>query len=290
MKKHAYLIMSHNEFPMLRKLLEALDDARADIFLHIDSKTKDVPIEVLSGSVCYSDLIYVDRSNISWGGYSMVSATVNLLFTATQKNNYQYYHLLSGVDYPLKNNEEFFLFFDKNECEYISFDEDGSNQNRYLDRVKYYRFLSEKCGNSMKYLCRAGRAIDQYLILLQRFFGINRTKNTDIVGYKGDQWFSISDRLAKYIVSKRDSIEKSYRWTRIPDEMFVQNIALSSPYSSSVVNDSLRAIDWTRGTPYVFRESDYDYLITCGKLFARKFSYDNYPDIVNMIEEYRSKL
>lgn len=114
MKKHAYLIMSHNEFPMLRKLLEALDDARADIFLHIDSKTKDVPIEVLSGSVCYSDLIYVDRSNISWGGgYSMVSATVNLLFTATQKNNYQYYHLLSGVDYPLKNNEEFFCFLIK---------------------------------------------------------------------------------------------------------------------------------------------------------------------------------
>ena len=36
--KHAYLIMAHNEWEMLRALLEALDDSRNDIYLHIDKK------------------------------------------------------------------------------------------------------------------------------------------------------------------------------------------------------------------------------------------------------------
>ena len=38
MKKHAYLIMAHNEFEILKILLHLLDDERNDIYLHIDSK------------------------------------------------------------------------------------------------------------------------------------------------------------------------------------------------------------------------------------------------------------
>ncbi len=36
MKKHAFLIMAHNQYPLLEKLVDLLDDERADIYLHID--------------------------------------------------------------------------------------------------------------------------------------------------------------------------------------------------------------------------------------------------------------
>ena len=36
--KHAYLILAHNEFEVLRKLISALDDPRNDIFIHFDEK------------------------------------------------------------------------------------------------------------------------------------------------------------------------------------------------------------------------------------------------------------
>ena len=36
--KHAYLIMAHNEWDMLNKLIQALDYPNNDIYLHIDKK------------------------------------------------------------------------------------------------------------------------------------------------------------------------------------------------------------------------------------------------------------
>ena len=43
--KHAYLIMAHNEWDMLNKLIQALDYPNNDIYLHIDKKE----------SICFGD-------------------------------------------------------------------------------------------------------------------------------------------------------------------------------------------------------------------------------------------
>ena len=34
--KHAYLIIAHNEYPVLETLVSMIDDERNDIYLHID--------------------------------------------------------------------------------------------------------------------------------------------------------------------------------------------------------------------------------------------------------------
>lgn len=36
--KHAFLIIAHNEYPILEVLLSMLDDERNDIYLHIDKR------------------------------------------------------------------------------------------------------------------------------------------------------------------------------------------------------------------------------------------------------------
>lgn len=38
MKKHAYLIIAHNQFALLKELLKSIDDERNDIYIHIDKK------------------------------------------------------------------------------------------------------------------------------------------------------------------------------------------------------------------------------------------------------------
>ena len=38
--RHAFLILAHNEFQILKILLSMLDDGRNDIYLHIDKKGK----------------------------------------------------------------------------------------------------------------------------------------------------------------------------------------------------------------------------------------------------------
>ena len=51
----------------------------------------------------------------------------------------------------------------------------------------------------------------------------------------------------------------------------------------------MRLVDWKRGSkgsPYTFREEDYDELINSGALFARKFSEDVDKNIIEKIVDY----
>ncbi|UVV53809.1 hypothetical protein NXY15_04150 [Bacteroides thetaiotaomicron] len=40
--KHAYLIIAHNEFEILKRLIQALDDERNDIYIHFDRKAESL--------------------------------------------------------------------------------------------------------------------------------------------------------------------------------------------------------------------------------------------------------
>lgn len=40
MQKHAFLIIAHNNWGQLKKLIECLDSQTHDIFVHVDKKAK----------------------------------------------------------------------------------------------------------------------------------------------------------------------------------------------------------------------------------------------------------
>ena len=59
----------------------------------------------------------------AWGSYSLVECELFLLRQATKNRKYDYYHLISGMDLPLKPQKEIHEIFDKsNNIEYIHFD------------------------------------------------------------------------------------------------------------------------------------------------------------------------
>ena len=103
MDKHAYLIIAHNEFEILKLLIDALDYVRNDIYIHFDSKCKILPNLKCNEAGLY---ILCDRIDVRWGDYSQIE-TEMLLFEYAhdmQKKTrvrYLYYHLISGVDLPL---------------------------------------------------------------------------------------------------------------------------------------------------------------------------------------------
>ena len=39
--KHAYLILAHNEFVILERLIQSIDDERNDIYIHFDGKLEN---------------------------------------------------------------------------------------------------------------------------------------------------------------------------------------------------------------------------------------------------------
>ena len=66
--KHAFLIMAHNEFCLLKRLILALDDERCDIFIHADIKMKEFKQEEIEKLCNKSKIFFCDRFNITWGG------------------------------------------------------------------------------------------------------------------------------------------------------------------------------------------------------------------------------
>lgn len=222
-KKQAYLIMAHNEFDILEKLITLLDDCRSDIYLHIDKKVKNVDYKKIKACVKESNLFFIDRINVQWGGDSQIKCELLLLSNAI-KGNYEYYHLLSGVDLPLKTQDEINLFFDKNKGkEFMSFDINSIKNKSFYNRIDQYCFLQNIIGRNSKL-----QKVQQIFLILQRKLGISRTKRSKIKFFKGANWFSISHEFAKYVLEQKDFIRKNFYCSCCTDEIFLQSIAVNS--------------------------------------------------------------
>ena len=62
--KHAYLIIAHGQFEILRNMISSIDDDRNDIFVHIDRKVVDIPELKVKRSALY---LLTERLDVRWG-------------------------------------------------------------------------------------------------------------------------------------------------------------------------------------------------------------------------------
>lgn len=266
-RKHAYLIMAHTNFEQLRTLIELLDYPQNDIYLHVDKRaTSFRPNNI---KVHHSDLILVDRIRVNWGGHSQIQCELNLLRSSAKKH-YQYYHLLSGIDLPLKSQKEIHAFFDRYfPHNFIGFDAAANKTGSFLSRIGYYHFFWDAIGRNTGLYTRVLGKLETWSLRFQEKIGFHRKQY--IPAYKGHQWFSITDDLVQYILSQEDLIRKQFYYSLCADEVFLQSLAMTSPFCETIIDNTLRAIDWKRGGPYVYRQDDIDDLLSSDSLFARKF-------------------
>ena len=286
MKKHAYLIMAHTQPELLKKLLQMLDNERNDIYLHIDSKAKDYPLDEVAAVLKKSKCIFTERTDVKWGSYSQIHCEMVLLKEAV-KTEHAYYHLLSGMDLPIKSQEQIFAFFEKyNGLEFVD-EDDAAISEAALSRVKYTHKFYGKAG-SVKDLLGALSTKGQKLL------GVDKTqKYSDIIFQKGRNWFSITHGLAKLVVEKEAWIQEVFGQSVCGDELFLQTVARNSEYAEKICNPNTmpeipdtRYIDWKRGSnnnPYVFREEDFEELKNAPGLFARKFDLNVDKKIVEKL-------
>ena len=286
MRKHAYLIMAHTQPELLKKLLKMLDNERNDIYLHIDSKAKDYPLDEIAAVLQKSKCIFTERTDVKWGSYSQIHCEMLLLKEAV-KTEHAYYHLLSGMDLPIKSQNEIFAFFEKyNGLEFVD-EDDAAISEAALSRVKYTHKFYGKAG-SVKDILGA------LSVKGQKLLGVDKTqKYGNIIFQKGRNWFSITHGLAKLVVEKEDWIQEVFGQSVCGDELFLQTVARNSEYAEKICNPNTmpevpdtRYIDWKRGSnnnPYVFREDDFEELKNTLGLFARKFDLNVDKKIVEKL-------
>lgn len=287
--KQAYLIMVHENSPVLMYLLRMLDAPFNDIYIHVDKKATSFRLIDYKNITLYSRLYFTDRIKVTWGAYSQIQAELCLLNNAVKQDHYQHYHLLSGADLPIKNKEYIYNFFmDHPGEEFIRIE---SPVFSYDERIRYYYFLQEFFGRGNVLT----KTIEKVSIALQNLFRVSR--NGNIKFQKGSNWFSITDEFARYILKTMPSMYDVFKYTKCADEIFLQTLCINSPYIDNLyhpqfdndIHSIMRLIDWERGTPYVYHQSDINDILNSDMLFARKFDWQiDAQIIVQLYDHFRN--
>ena len=282
--KSAYLIVAHGNFNLLKKLILQLDHPSNDIFIHIDKKVKSVDYKEYEQLTRHSKVVCLrKRVSVIWGHITQPQATLLLLEAACSAKNYDYYHLLSGIDYPIKSNQYILDFLERNNGKlFIGF----QPWDTTIDfKFGLYHYIPQNIQN--RYIVM--KWVNRIILKIERLFSIKHFKDTKSLS-KGCNWWSITDDVARMLVENQKDILKMYKYTSCSDEVFVQTIVASNPNLLHRVYDfdneyhsCLRCIDWKRGKPYTFKIDDFDMLKASPALFARKFS-EEHMDIIDKIE------
>jgi hypothetical protein len=290
MAKHAFLILAHNEFPVMERLLYCLDDERNDIYIHFDKKLDQLPDFRLQNARL---IVLSDRIDVRWGDVSMIEAEYKLFEIAAGRQTYAYYHVLSGVDLPLKHLDDFYAFFNYYQGqEFIGISQSTTEEeiDRKVRRVHLYAKLFRPRKGIAATWYRTIRAL---VLRIQLLLQIKR--NQDVVFKKGPQWISVTHDFVRYILSKKEEVLKTYQKTFCSDEIFIQTLCWNSDFRLKLFNSvqemrgCQRIIGWRNGELIEWTDNDFDRLIASDMLFARKFSSGNKQLLERIVNHVTNK-
>ena len=283
MMRFSYLILAHKNPRQLCRLLKSIMTDHAYIFIHLDRKSnlcefKEVLTPFKNVELCTRQI------QVSWVGFGMIEATLELMNTMFLRNvRPDYVHLISVQDFPLKSNAEIFRFFIENKGE--NFLEASIIPSPYLYdsgwiRIRYNWFIEE-----------VGFQKARELVAIQKQRNMVRPYFADIQPYNGSQWWSLTGECVRWIYETCRPgyrLYDFYKHTFVPDEMLFQTMLKNSAWKDTIVDHNLRNINWSEGPEYpkIWRSKDFERLIGSGKFFARKFDENVDNQIIEQLENH----
>lgn len=238
--------------------------------------------------------VILNNVKVIWGDYSQIKTELLLFKTALNYPiNFDYFHLLSGVDLPIKPVDEIHAFFEKNKgFEFLEADNREKDKAQIDRKTNYYRILS--CfGRPRHKVCRGILKKCNILILgvQKNILGVNRGRKNPFPFYRGTNWCDLSREAVSFLVAKECYIRRRFRFTICADEIYKHSLLMNSPFRDKVYvaennqRRCLRLIDWKRGAPYTWTIDDVEEIMCSRNLFARKFS-SCHKEIIDYISEH----
>ncbi|MBR3710799.1 MAG: hypothetical protein IKM99_07555 [Bacteroidales bacterium] len=276
--KQAILITAYKDIRHLERLVDYFDED-FEIFIHIDKKCHEDyhVLEKRCGVRIY------DQYKIAWGDLNHLKAILLLMQEAYKQKDLEYFHLITGSDYPVKPLSEFKDFCENhrhdNYVEHFPLPHPDWGVEGGMDRIKYYWIRPS-------YRVKYGWFIYK-TIKLQRKLGINRGFGFfDGKLYGGGTYWSVS---RKAVGCALDYLENNpaylhrFRMTSIAEEICLPTIWAN--LGISMHNDYKRFIDWGTdgGNPVVLTEKDYERIKNSEALFARKMQSGTSDRLIEML-------
>lgn len=266
--KHAFMIIAHNEFVILQRLISALDDERIDIYVHIDKKVREMPVLHANHAGLF---ILQNRVDVRWGHVSQIECEYALFREAYKPGVYCFYHLISGVHLPLKSLDYILSYYESMVGKNILPHLDCNDEYQMNLKVRRYNILVRWYVYGPKLLQRCAQLVWTASHAVQKRLGITYNKAKDF--RVSSNWVSLTEEALHFLVSKQDEALKIFKHSFCGDEWFVATLLYRSFLRETVVSpDDILQCSIGHCNAETFTIEDSDILATSICLWGRKFS------------------
>lgn len=259
----AYLILAHADPKMLALLVKTVAAPNSAVFVHIDQKS-----DIDSFSDIKENVEYIEsRIPIYWGHSSIASASIKLLEHAHKIGGFDYYHLMSGADYPIKPMSEFYDFLKINNRKSYIYSKSCEISPEGKKRVSSPYIIEERTTYSVM--------LQKAVFFFYRSLSIRRPAPKDVNFLIGENWFTIHKSVVPGLLAMwhRPDMKKFFSKTYLAEEIFFPTGINAVGGDGEVVNHSLKATKWS-GEPHpkTLELGDMADILGTDAFFARKFS------------------
>ncbi|MDO4737944.1 MAG: beta-1,6-N-acetylglucosaminyltransferase [Bacteroidales bacterium] len=287
--KHAIMIMAHKNAVQLKRLA-AFFVKNCDVFIHIDQKSLITKEEISDIQSLPQVKRVLQTHSVHWGGTSVLDCEMNLLKVAYEESDADYFHLISGQDYPVRPLSYFLDFFEKNSGKvFIQYTHlpHPRWENNTFSRFQYYYpydYASEKA-HPRHWVWEQVKA--------QQEKGIKRPIPDEFDHlYGGSQWFSITREATQILLDYTNTKPAFYNkmWmTFAPEESYITTVLVNLIDKEKIENSNYRYIRWKNengNRPANLSSEHFFHLLSNEYLFARKIEYPVSEPLLELIDQY----
>lgn len=274
---HIFLIQAHKMPDLLIRTLKHLESENHYFIINIDKKStcKEEFIQKLQD---IKNVIKITNFSVAHGGVTQITTTIyQMKYCESYPVRFDYYHQISGQDYPVVSNSVFDAAFEKNKSySYIQIDSPDElkswRKTKYAKRLNHY-YLHDIIQN-------------RFLHRIKVFSILNRLANKiprsrfDLITpiWGGWNWFLLNNDAVEYILSylkNNPELLSRLKYTDCADELIFNTLLMNQKQCHVISNCSFRYIDWHpkrnyTSLPLILEECDYDAIVKSGMLFCRK--------------------
>lgn len=276
--KHAYLIIAHNEFPVLQQLISSLDDERNRIFIHIDRKVKKLPDLKTKHARLH---VLQNRLRVEWGHHSQIYTELVMFEAALAHKDCSFFHLISGTHMPLYSQDYIHRFFSAYNDKQLLSPLDTDETEIEAKMMRYNFFVNQKVTSP-----KNGGMLSHYgwrfLRAVQRYLNVYRNRNYEY--RKAANWLSLSRNAVTLLVSRKSEIKRKYRFSMCADEFFVPSELYNSELRNTMIFSDRLLKHEINTHAIVYRLEDVPKLIASECLYARKLSEQDWNAVLAVMD------
>jgi hypothetical protein len=278
--KIAYIVSAYKNPEQVVRLIRRLDSDDVHFFVHVDKKTGDDDYRrIVDPLARVGNAHFLDRHRCYWGGFGHVQATMKGIAASIRSGiGFDYVVLLTGQDYPIATNSQIKEFFSKS---------DGRSF------MAHFPLPSQEWeGGGLARIDRWHLRLRSrhYVVAPHPRIGLERTFPAGLRPFGGSAYWCLSGSCIEYVerfIRHNPPFVRFFRYVDVPDEIFFHTILMNSPLKEGVIDDDLRYVEWREwndARPAVLGKGDFERIMKCGKLFARKFDMHEDAEILDLID------